>query len=469
MGEKKMSAWKLIVTEIRFRFVNFFLCLLVIALAAALFVSGPTLISGYAVDTSRHLEALQAEADKLQAEAAKLQAETAAMKQETEQMLAAMDRETTRIMRDMGVNLRIVHQDTNMGDLYTDFVAVDFPEDYVHRLAEAERIELIVHVVATLQHRLKWNNRTVLLVGTLPVLTHSQKNEEKPHMVKNVEKGTVLVGHELGHGLSAGDSIEIEGVPLKIARIMPEYGTLQDVQLVTHLEDAQKILDRPGKINQILALNCKCKGDRISLIREELEGILPDTKVSEHLTQAEAREKQRDVVEAARAAELARAEANWKRIRDNHQRQLASNERQAHSRQRQEETLSQLVALTTPVVVLASALFVGLMTWLNVRDRRAEIGVLRALGKGAGAIASLFLGKAFLMGALGGAAGCAVGYFLTPVLGSRTLEIADSLFQAHPLLLISTLIGAPLVTMMASYLPALSAIAQDPAIVLMDN
>jgi hypothetical protein len=53
-------------SEIRFRFVNFFLCLLVIALAAALFVSGPTLISGYAEDTGRHLETLQAEADKLE-------------------------------------------------------------------------------------------------------------------------------------------------------------------------------------------------------------------------------------------------------------------------------------------------------------------------------------------------------------------------------------------------------------------
>jgi hypothetical protein len=46
--------------------------------------------------------------------------------------------------------------------------------------------------------------------------------------------------------LNAGDSIEIEGVSLKIARIMPEYGTLQDVQLVTHLEDAQQILGKPG-------------------------------------------------------------------------------------------------------------------------------------------------------------------------------------------------------------------------------
>jgi putative ABC transport system permease protein len=460
----------MILAEIRFRFINFFLCLLVVALAAALFISGPTLISGYAEDTGQHLETLRAEADKLQAEAEKLRSETAAMKQETERMLAVLDRETTRIMRDLGFNLRIVHKDTNMADLYTGFVAVDFPEEYVHKLAESKQIELIVHVIATLQHRLKWNNRTVLLVGTLPVLTQSQKNEAKPHMIKNVEKGTVLVGYELGIGLNAGDSIEIEGIPLKIAKIMPEYGTVQDVQLVTHLEDAQQILGKPGRISQIMAVNCKCsKGNRISVIRKELEGVLPETKVTEHLTQAEAREKQRDLVEETQAAELARVEANWKRVQENHDRQLASNQRQADSRKRQEETLAQLVAVTTPVVVLVSALFVALMTWVNVRERRAEIGVLRALGKGASSIALLFLGKALLVGFLGGAAGCAAGYFLTPVVGSRTMEIAADLFQAHATLLVATLIGAPLVTMMASYLPTLSAVAQDPAIVLMDN
>jgi hypothetical protein len=218
-----------------------------------------------------------------------------------------------------------------------------------------------------------------------------------------------------------------------------------------------------------MALNCKCKGDRISLIRQELEGVLPDTKVSEHLTQAEAREKQRDVVEAARAAELARAEANWKRIQENHAaptgQQPASGAqppapgRNAHPAGRPDN------ARRRPgfgPVRRADDLAERPRT--TRRDRRPA-----GAGQGGWSIASLFLGKAFLMGVLGGAAGCAVGYLLTPVLGSRTCRSRPELFQAHPLLLISTLIGAPLVTMMASYLPALSAIAQDPAIVLMDN
>lgn len=450
-----MNLSRLVFAEIRFRPVNFLLCLVAIAVAAALFVIGPTLLAGYAADTHRELAALQTEAEQLQAETEK-------MKSETEKSLAELDKQTTRIMRDLGVNLRIVHKDTNLGDLYTDFVAVDFPEDFVQKLAEAPSIESIVHVVATLQHKIKWNDRTVLVVGTLPVLTVSQKNEEKPHMIKSVEPGTVLVGSELAKGLKKGDTLEINGQPFQVAQIMPEFGGLQDVQLMLNLHDAQRVLGKPGMINQIVALNCKCKGDRLSVIRAELEGVLPDTKVSEQTTQATAREKQRDVVEAAAAAEIAQHEQNLDRI-------IANRDRQAAGRQRQQTMLDNLLGIMTPLVVLASAVFVALMMWLNVRERRPEIGVWRALGKGGFSIAGLFLLKAILIGLLGGAIGAAVGSLVAPWIGQSTMQIAVDLFQANSTLILVTLLGAPLVAAMASYLPALAAIAQDPAVVLMDN
>ncbi len=472
-----MSTLKLITSEIRFRFVNFLLCLMAVIIAAALFMVGPTLIAGYEKDTNEQLRRFQEDTNKqlkeLGEEADLMKAETEEMKKETEEVLAQMDKQTKRIMRDLGVNLRIVHKDTNMANLYTDFMAVDFPEEYVHKLATAESIETIVHLVATLQHKIKIDNRTALLVGTLPVLTQSQKNEEKPHMVKPVEKGTALLGNELGADYKEGDTIQVEGHDLKIAKIMPAYGSLQDVQIVTHLEDAQEILGKPDRVNQIMALNCKCKGDRISIIRAELEGVLPDTKVTEHLTRATAREKQRDLVEASRQRELASVEKTLNGIIENRDAQAASRKRQQETlsqmRERQQDTLSRLVGIVTPAVILVSALFVALMTWLNVRDRRSEIGVLRALGKGAANVASLFLGKSLLVGLLGGAIGCVLGYYLTPLIGNRTMEIGADLFATEIWLVIATIVGAPAVTVMASYLPTLSALSQDPAVVLMDN
>lgn len=450
-----MSIFRLVVAETRFRLVNSLLCLFAMVVATAMFVVGPSLIAGFAADTNRQLTVLQTEAEELETKTIEMQAEM-------EKELAEMDKKTKRIMRDLGVNLRIVHKDTNMASLYTDFVAVDFPKSYVDDLAKAESIQTIVHVVATLQHKIKWKDRTVLLVGTLPVLTASQKNEEKPHMIKNIERGTVSVGSELAGELKVGDTIDVNGHSLKVAKIEPEYGGMRDAQLLVHLEDAQAILDKPDMINQIIALNCKCKGDRISAVRAELEGVLPDTKVTEHKTRATAREEQRNLVEAVRKAELTKVQENLDRVQANRQRQ-------AENREQQQAALARLLGIVTPLIVLAAAIFIALMTLQNVRERRGEIGVWRALGKGSFAIALLFLGKAAMLGLAGGAVGAAAGALAAPAIGHATLGISADLFETSALVLLAAIFGAPLIAALASYLPTLSAVTQDPAVVLMDN
>ena len=449
-----MGILRLILAETRFRILNFTLSLLAITIAASLFIAGPTIIRGYARDTREKLAHLSADV-------AALENQTRTMKSSIAKELGELDKKTRRIMRDLGINLRIVHRNTKMDSLYTNFVAEDFPEDYVNRLATAPQIETIVHLVATLQHKITWNQRTTLLTGIQPVLTSSQKNAEKKHMVNGVETGSVLLGHELGIGRKVGETIKIEGHDFTIARIMAPSGGLEDVQLVIDLRDAQRVLRKPGKINQIMALNCKCKGDRISIIRKELEGVLPDTKVTELRSRATAREKQRDLVEKARNQQLARVNAHYDQAK-----QLYDD--QAERRRSQEETLKSLVVGVIPLVILTATAFVGIMSWLNVRERRTEIGVLRALGKSGLNVAALFLGKSVLMGILGGIIGCGAGYGLAVVVG-RQMSIAGQLSEPNFLFFSITIFGAPLVTSMAAYLPMLSALKQDPAIALMDH
>ncbi|MEE3367945.1 MAG: FtsX-like permease family protein [Planctomycetota bacterium] len=449
-----MGILRLILAETRFRILNFVLSLFAITVAASLFIAGPTIISGYARDTRDKLA-------KLSADVKDLEDQTRTMKLSITKELGELDKKTKRIMRDLGINLRIVHRNTRMDSLYTNFVAEDFPEDYVNRLATAPQIETIVHLIATLQHKITWNQRTTLLTGIQPVLTRSQKNEEKKHMVDGVESGSVFLGHELGIGRNVGETIEIAGHTFKIARIVEPSGGLEDVQLVVDLRDAQKVLDKPGKINQIMALNCKCKGDRISIIRKELEGVLPDTKVTELSSRATAREQQRDAVEKTRNQQLARVNAHYDQAK-----QLYAD--QTERRRSQEETLKSLVGGVIPLVILTAATFVGIMSWLNVRERRTEIGVLRALGKSGLNVAALFLGKSALMGILGGIAGCVTGYELAAAVG-RQMSIAGQLFEPNLPLLAITIVGAPLIASMAAYLPMLSALKQDPAIALMEH
>ncbi len=426
-----MNVIQLLISEIRFRWLNFLVSAVAIAVASALFTLAPAMLRGYAEDTNERLDSMQ---------------------KETDERLAKLDKATRRIMRDLGVNLRIVHRDTNLGALYTDFVAHDFPEEYVDKLATAKSIETIVHLVATLQERIVWNDRKIFVVGMKPVVTESQKNAEKPHMIKPVKPGEVMVGHELGIGRKQGESLEINGHTFTIAEILPEYGEQRDVQLLLDLGDAQKVLSKSGRINQIMALNCKCKGDRISVVRAELEGVLPETKVTEHRTRAEARETQRD-----RVAESAKAEM----------------EALKKNRMVTQQWLTVLMTVLTPGIIVSAAVIVGLLAWLNIRDRRHEIGVLRALGKSGMQLASLLLGRLFLTGLLGGLLGVALCYALLQLGPSLTPsdsgEFAWDHIQPGGLVLLASLVFAPIVSLTAGYLPVLIALREEPANTLMDS
>ena len=95
------------------------------------------------------------------------------------------------------------------------------------------------------------------------------------------------------------------------------------------------------------------------------------------------------------------------------------------------------------MVVLACALWVGLLAWANVRERRTEIGLLRALGKSSLRIASLFLGKATLLGFCGGLTGCLLGYVLARWLATRLLDVSLANFTPSAVVLLCTIAGYP--------------------------
>jgi putative ABC transport system permease protein len=157
------------------------------------------------------------------------------------------------------------------------------------------------------------------------------------------------------------------------------------------------------------------------------------------LTRAEARDRASQEAADALAAEVG------------HRRQL---------RDEQEKFSSILV----PLVLLASALWVGLVFYTNVRERRSEIGILRALGARARTILRLFLTKALLMGCAGGLAGYTLGTSIG--LGWQG-EIGVSFLDPRLFLLASC--TAVVLSLAASWAPAYYAAQQDPAEVLREE
>jgi len=467
-----MSTLKLLRAELWHRKMNGLLTLLALVSAATLFVACPTLLESYQVESNQQLQVMQEETA---ADLAEMQAETEAelkrMQLEADQSLADLEKKTRRTMRDLGFNLRIVHRNTDMNQLYAEFVSFDMPEEYVQRLADSPEITKIVHLVASLRQMVQWQWQQRLLIGFAPEATQSHIEQKSP-MGFRIEQGQVYLGSLVGKGHAVGDSVEILGKSFEVTRILEPHGRAdEDIAICMHLKDAQTVLDKPGKISEILALGCKCKTiDRVEEITAQLELVLPEAKVSEYRVQAMAREEQRKLVEKYHTQRMQAYKADQEKITSQERQRLRETVNQAQARREDvAELLSSGADFLTPLIVLGCAVWVGLLAWTNVRERRTEIGLLRAIGKGSGNIASLLLGKALVLGLAAGLVGCLAGYFVARWLSTSVLNVAIDNFTPSMAYSACAILGTPLLAAVASYLPTLSAVNQDPAVVLLEG
>jgi ABC-type lipoprotein release transport system permease subunit len=185
----------------------------------------------------------------------------------------------------------------------------------------------------------------------------------------------------------------------------------------------------PGQINEIKAIDCLCltaDENPLEILRAELAKALPEAKVIQLRAIADARAKQRRMAE-------------------------------------------KYVVFVTPFTLVLSAAWICLMAVMNVRERRQEIGILRALGYGSSQIALLFLTKAILLGLVGAVLGFVVGSTLALKFGPEIFQVTAKAIRAEPGLLGWALLAAPAFAGLASFIPAVWAVTQDPAVTLREE
>ena len=357
---------------------------------------------------------------------------------ETQQRLAVLEDDYRKLTLKMGFNVLILPKDQNLADLYADdFASKTMPEEYATRLAKS-RVATLNHILPSLQQKVKWpeRERTVLLMGVRGE-AYIQSAKQKP-LLEPVAAGTMILGHELAAGLQLkpGDTTVLLGRSFTVAKINPERGNKDDITIWINLAEAQALLDKPGQINAIMALDCTCDTlDRLSRIRAEIGRILPDTQIIEFASQAIAR---------AEARQRAGAEAQ------------AAIEQEKSSRAKLRAEREAFAAVFVPVAVLGAAVWIGFLAFANVRERTVEIGILRALGLRSQQVLILFLSRALAIGFAGALLGFAVGILVSwPALPSAQLPWLPVVLLASPLL-----------AALASWLPALMAAQQDPADIL---
>ena len=373
--------------------------------------------------------------------------------------------------------------------------------------------------------------RQFILVGMRGEVPLVNKTPKKP-MAQPIKDGTIVLGYKLWTRLKlkAGQTVTLMGRKFTVAACYPDRGTKDDSRAWVPLAAAQEMLHAKGVIEKknlisaIWALECKCAWRDLAKVREEIHKILPDTLIKEDgpkaLARAEARQKveedgkariertkkdgqvQIDRVKAEGAARikqvkergLARIESTeregkmtimqtekdgdeeLKRVKDEGTEELDRVEKAGNAEFRRVTAyrtlrLKQLKRLSKVVLwssIGGAGAWVGLMTYAGMRRRRREIGILRAIGVRAGQVGFVFLVRAVLLGLLGSAAGCGIGFAVGSWLGEALhADAPPGGFGVTDMLIVVP--AAAILSALATVIPAAIAGQQDPAAVLQEE
>ncbi len=253
----------------------------------------------------------------------------------------------------------------------------------------------------------------------------------------------VLVGERLASrlGEKSGDEITLAGRQLRVSGILSTGGA-EDDEVVAPLALAQEILGRPGAVRRVY-VSALTKPEDAFARRDpkSLSGAIYDRWYCTPYPQAIA-------LQLTEAMSHSHAEQI---------RQVSQNEGAVLTR------IEGLIFLITLAALFASALAVSAAMATTIFERRAEVGLMKALGAGKLAVASIFFAEATLLALIGGLAGFALGTVLAHRIGH---SIFNSDISIPPVLLPVILAIAVIVTFAGSAAAIRRAVSLDPVFAL---
>jgi putative ABC transport system permease protein len=268
----------------------------------------------------------------------------------------------------------------------------------------------------------------------------------------NDDSSDVLVGERVAkrRWLKTGDEVWLSephpvahapGETIHVSGILSTGGP-EDDEIVAPLGLAQRLLGKPGAVRRVYVSALTKPED--ALARRDpksMSGPIYDRWYCSPYPQSIAFQLQ-EAIPHSHAEQI---------------RQVAQNEGAVLTR------IEGLIFLITLAALFASALAVSAAMATAIFERRAEVGLMKALGAGKLAIASVFFAEATLLALFGGLVGFAAGGLLAHQIGR---SIFDSQITIPPVLLPVILSIAVVVTFAGSAAAVFKAVSLNPVFAL---
>ena len=317
----------------------------------------------------------------------------------------------TEELRNLGANILVIPRSLSAANFYTaDYGQADMPESYFYKLTGSGLMKEEA-VEAQLSARIKVGDHQAILTGVmqLPEISSAKKH--------------IFLGNEIAKLLQKveGEEITIKGEKFAITKILAEKGTIDDIRIFAQLSTVQKLLRRGRTINLLEVMGQEISGK--PKLAEQIEVLLLDTNV-------------------------------------------VTKEKITRTRESTIRALRKYSLLLLVVVLLVGGINIANYMFINVRERRREIGILLAIGATPKIILKVFLQKAVLLGLTGGLTGYIFGAFLAVSLGPQIVKVRVSPTWGW---CIWAMISAVILSVVSSIIPAKRAANLDPAEILQEE
>ncbi len=343
---------------------------------------------------------------------------------------AFTNRSMQLIMKSMGHNLLIVPADADPLAFHscTDGQVL-FDEDVVDRMASRRQLAS-KYYTCLLQQRVAVGDRTVILSGVKPVF-RGDETAEKTHLTEPITSGRARLGADAAGILNAsvGDRIELAGGSFEVESVVDALGSTDDYRVYVALDECQRLLGSPGRINAVLSFLC--------LQGSSLEGVSS---------------RQRKLF-----GEL------FPEYR------IVSKTRIAQGRYLARMTTNRYLYYLLGIVLCITMVIIVVTGFQEVAERKRELGILLAMGAGYGMIVGMYLLKLLAIAVAAGVTGFVAGSFLsrwllTPVLVANTNPVTVAWAELPAVVGLTCLVATA-----AELLPIVKLIRMDPNTILIEE